>query len=77
MDLCAINVDGQIRVVPLEYGYSKKTIESCTRLTPGLDVTIIVRITSSNAKPTEKIVILRTNFNHFPAQAGRIVEFIK
>ena len=47
----------QICVIPLEYGYSKGTIASCRKVDPSVDG-IPVRITSKNAKPSEKIIKL-------------------
>ncbi len=44
-------------VIPLEYGYSKGTIASCREVDPRVDG-IPVRITSKNAKPSEKITKL-------------------
>jgi hypothetical protein len=57
LDLYAITEDGQICVIPLEYGYSKGTISSCRKVDPSVDG-IPVRITSKNAKPSEKIIKL-------------------
>jgi hypothetical protein len=75
VDLCAISDDVNLpRVIPLERGYPG-SIDLCTRLPPGAR-DIIVRITSSNARPTERRVRLRTGVDHFPEQHGRIVEFI-
>ena len=75
VDLCAISDDVNLpRVIPLERGYPG-SIDLCTRLPPGAR-DIIVRITSSNARPTERRVRLHTGVDHFPEQHGRIVEFI-
>ena|GEM_PF-1002113 len=75
VDLCAISDDVDLpRVIPLERGYPG-SIDLCTRLTPGAR-DIIVRITSSNARPTERRVRLHTGVAHFPEEHGRIVEFI-
>lgn len=77
VDLCAISDDvNQPRVIPLEYGYTQGRIDSCTLLPP-VDMDIAVRITSSNAKPTERSVRLHTAVDHFVNQHGRIVEFIE
>ena len=76
IDLCAISEDrNQPRVIPLERGYLG-SVDACTRLPPG-DRIITVRITSSNASPTERVIRLHTNVNHFPQQPGRIVEFVE
>lgn len=76
VDICAISDDAnQLRVIPLERGYLGG-IGSCTRLPPG-DRNITVRITSSNARPTERNVTLHTNVDLFPNQHGKIVEFIE
>jgi len=57
VDLCAISDDVNLpRVIPLERGYPGN-IDLCTRLPPGAR-DIIVRITSSNARPTERRVRL-------------------
>jgi len=57
VDLCAISDDVNLpRVIPLERGYPG-SIDLCTRLPPGAR-DIIVRITSSNARPTERRVRL-------------------
>lgn len=75
VDLCAISDDVNLpRVIPLERGYPG-SIDLCTRLPPGAR-DIIVRITSSNARPTERRVRLHTGVDHFPEQHGRIVKFI-
>jgi hypothetical protein len=77
IDLCAVSEDiNQPRVIPLEYGYSRGRIYSCTTLQPG-DLDITVRVTSSNARSTERRVRLHNRFDHFPQQRGRIVEFIE
>jgi hypothetical protein len=75
VDLCAISEDGQTRLVTLECGYRKGTVESCTSLQPH-DLEINVRITSSNARPTERRVRLHNRMDHFPNLPGRIVEFV-
>jgi hypothetical protein len=77
VDLCAISDDvNQPRVIPLEYGYTQGRIDSCTPLPP-VDMDITVRVTSSNAKPTERSVRLHTAVDHFVNQHGKIVEFIE
>jgi hypothetical protein len=58
LDLYAISKDGQMCIIPLEYGYSKRTIASCRKVDPSVDG-IPVRITSKNAKPSEKIIKLK------------------
>jgi hypothetical protein len=77
VDLCAISDDAnQSRDIPLERGYSENRIDSCTPLPPGnLDIT--VRVTSSNASPTERRVRLYDAIDHFPNEPGRIVGFIE
>jgi hypothetical protein len=52
VDVSAISLDGQIRVVPLEYGYTRGTVNDSTVLPETLQ-NIVVRITSSNAAPVE------------------------
>lgn len=75
VDLCGISADGLTRVLTLEYGYRRGTVKSCRILSPGIrDVT--VRVTSSNAQPTAKMVRLYTTIDHFPNEHGRIVEVI-
>ena len=70
VDLCAISDDVDLpRVIPLERNYSG-SINSCTQLTPG-DRVITVRITSSNARSTERRVILHSRVNGFHEQHGR------
>lgn len=76
VDLCAISDDvNRPRIIPLEYGYGDR-IDYCTPLPSGvLDIT--VRVTSSNARPTERRVRLHTEVDHFHNRPGRIVEFIE
>jgi hypothetical protein len=47
LDLYAITEDGRMCVIPLEYGYSKGTIESCRKVGSKVNG-IPVRITSKN-----------------------------
>lgn len=77
VDLCAVSDElNQPRVIPLENGYQGR-VDTCTRLWPeGGDTDIIVRITSSNADPTDRRARLYTLPDHFPDQHGRIVEFL-
>lgn len=75
VDLCGISADGLTRVLTLEYGYRRGTVESCRILPPGIrDVT--VRVTSSNAQPATRMVRFYTTIDHIPNEHGRIVEFI-
>jgi hypothetical protein len=76
VDLSAISDDViQPRLIPLEGGYKGRT-DSSTSLPPSV-LDISVRITSSNARPTERRVRLYTDIDHFPGQHGRIIEFIQ
>jgi hypothetical protein len=53
IDLCGLPEDGKGVIVPPEHGYSTD-INSCSRLAG--DTNITIRITASNAKPTERRV---------------------
>jgi len=59
VDLYAVTQDRRIRVIPLEYGYSKRTISSCSPVPQNVD-RVILRISSSNSRPTEKEITLLT-----------------
>lgn len=58
LDLYAMTEDGRMCVISLEFGYSKGTIASCRKVDPRIGE-IPIRITSKNAKPSEKTVGLR------------------
>jgi hypothetical protein len=79
VDLCAIRDDGRFRIIPPEQGYvNDYENEYAERLTPtagGAELTL--RITSSNAKPVQRMLRLHSTVDHFPNQHGRIVEFIE
>jgi hypothetical protein len=77
VDLCAISDDETLtRIVSLEHGYSKGTVESCTILPIRDPLELTVRVTSSNTQPNERRISLYNTNNHFHNQLGRIVEFI-
>lgn len=76
VDLCAIREDGKQRILPLERGYTEGAVDLCTTLPNDINE-LAVRVTSSNAEPTERKVRLYNVINHFPGYYGRIVEFIE
>jgi hypothetical protein len=59
VDLYAVSQDRRIRVIPLEYGYSKRTISSCSPVPQNVD-RVTLRISSSNSRPTEREITLLT-----------------
>lgn len=76
VDLCAIEACGRrTRVVTNEHGYRNRTIKSCRPFDKPDRHVIIVRVASSNAKPAERRLILRTAQIGDPKNPGRIVEF--
>jgi hypothetical protein len=79
VDLCAISIDNLVRIIPAEQGYVNEfETEYATRLPPSAgEIEITLRITSSNAKPTERCMRLYSKFENFSKEPGRIVEFIK
>jgi hypothetical protein len=76
VDLCAIEACGTRRhLLTPEYGYTKETIKSCRPFTRPDRQVIIVRVTSSNAEPAERSLVLRTVPIDDHDNPGRIVEF--
>lgn len=79
VDLCAIGRENLIRIIPPEQGYANEyDTEYATRL-PSISgkIDVILRISCSNAKPTERRIRLYDRFDIFPNNPGKIVEFIQ
>lgn len=77
VDFCAISEVDHTRIIPAEQGYINDfEDEYAERLRPDAgELDLVIRISSSNAKPVERRVRLHANFNTFPNSPGRIVEF--
>lgn len=79
VDLCAISGIDHVRIFPPERGYENEfDTEYASRLWPSAgEFDITLRISSSNAKSTERRVRLHNRFKPFPNDPGRIIEFIE
>jgi hypothetical protein len=77
VDFCAISEVEHTRIIPPEQGFINEfENEYANRLGPNTgDLDLVIRISSSNAKPVERQVTLHADFNTFPNSPGRIVEF--
>lgn len=74
-DLCAITQDGYFRRLVNELGLKEETVNMTSPLPGPHDIHAIVRITSSNAKSTERKAIFHANFIPDENNPGRILEF--
>jgi hypothetical protein len=75
VDLCAISANGQIRRVTNEHGFRILRIDATRPLPDGVNIPAIIRVTSSNAIPTERRVVFLGNVIPDEHNQGVIVEF--
>jgi hypothetical protein len=74
VDLCAVTQDGYWRRFVNEHGLKEGTIDETSPFHGPQDISGVIRIISSNAKPLERKIIFHANFMPDENNPGRIVE---